>query len=621
MAMQKWTSLLLLVASAPQYGFCFTSPLPLTSLTKDPPSTRVDFTFKDANTRYRGLATSSSTASTSSSIQDAVSDTNSASSPASHYDSVVVGGGPAGLLAGIMLAQMQPIDASTSDGQRPRIVVFDRLPPPPSPDNLVYSTDISKYYLLGLGHRGQRALRQFKVWDDVSKASVAVMGRRDWSPGKTREEDGVVRMSDKAVVSRVLARDKLVGVLKEVIDTRYKGVIDLKYGYQVDPVSFGDDCGSQVQLQVSQCTPLNDNEECSIENDNMVPATITTNFLIGADGAARTIANAMETNDVERRQRMNPLRRLFDKPQFRVTRYEDDNQRVYKSIPISFPSHWPYDLNYSARSTNNRAAFEALPSDANGNYCALLLLRPEDELAKADCDPLVLREFFNVEYPQFSKLLGDDVMTDVAKKPSSNLPGFRFAGPKLHEGGRTVILGDCIHTVKPYYGLGANTALEDVMILSDILNSTPDLSRSLNAAVEQFTKERSADSQALVTLSRGMDRPGKLGTVRFVLPLVLDSIFNKMAPKVFGPSMFGMFQKEGIGFRQIQRKKRLDRAMQSAVILSGLTLVGFGTKTLVKTVAKSLGLKSEVVGGSMFGLLALTSVARKLFAKKTETNA
>lgn len=347
----------------------------------------------------------------------------------------------------------------------------------------------------------------------------------------------------------------------------------------------------------------------------MVPATITTNFLIGADGAARTIANAMETNDVERRQRMNPLRRLFDKPQFRVTRYEDDNQRVYKSIPISFPSHWPYDLNYSARSTNNRAAFEALPSDANGNYCALLLLRPEDELAKADCDPLVLREFFNVEYPQFSKLLGDDVMTDVAKKPSSNLPGFRFAGPKLHEGGRTVILGDCIHTVKPYYGLGANTALEDVMILSDILNSTPDLSRSLNAAVEQFTKERSADSQALVTLSRGMDRPGKLGTVRFVLPLVLDSIFNKMAPKVFGPSMFGMFQKEGIGFRQIQRKKRLDRAMQSAVILSGLTLVGF------KTVAKSLGLKSEVVGGSMFGLLALTSVARKLFAKKTETNA
>ncbi|EED91932.1 predicted protein [Thalassiosira pseudonana CCMP1335] len=539
MVMQKWTSLLLLVASAPQYGFCFTSPLPLTSLTKDPPSTRVDFTIKDANTSYRGLATSSSTASTSSSIQDAVSDTNSASSPASHYDSVVVGGGPAGLLAGIMLAQMQPIDASISDGQRPRIVVFDRLPPPPSPDNLVYSTDISKYYLLGLGHRGQRALRRFKVWDDVSKASVAVMGRRDWSPGKTREEDGVVRMSDKAVVSRVLARDKLVGVLKEVIDTRYKGVIDLKYGYQVDPVSFGDDCGSQVQLQVSQCIPLNDNEECSIENGNMVPATITTNFLIGADGAARTIANAMETNDVERRQRMNPLRRLFDKPQFRVTR----------------------------------------------------------------------------------KLLGDDVMTDVAKKPSSNLPGFRFAGPKLHEGGRTVILGDCIHTVKPYYGLGANTALEDVMILSDILNSTPDLSRSLNAAVEQFTKERSADSQALVTLSRGMDRPGKLGTVRFVLPLVLDSIFNKMAPKVFGPSMFGMFQKEGIGFRQIQRKKRLDRAMQSAVILSGLTLVGFGTKTLVKTVAKSLGLKSEVVGGSMFGLLALTSVARKLFAKKTETNA
>jgi len=474
---------------------------------------------------------------------------------------------------------------------------------------------VSKYYLLGLGHRGQRALRRFDVWNEVAEASVPVVGRKDWSPGKSREEDGVVRLSsEKLVETRVLARDKLVGVLKGVIETRYSDVIELNYGYQVDPISFGQvGKDAPVKLAVSQCIPINDNnEECRIDQDNLTPAIISADFLVGADGAARTIANSMERNDEQRRQSLHPLRRLlFDKPSFRVKRFVDDNQRVYKSIPISFPKHWASNLNYSARSTNNRAALEALPSDANGNYCALLLLRPEDELARAECDPKVLREFFDVEYPQFSPLIGDDVMADVAKKGASALPGFRFAGPRLHEGGRTVILGDAVHTVKPYYGLGANSALEDVSILSDALNSTPDLP----SAVQQFTKQRAADSRALVTLSRGMDRPGKIGTMRFILPLILDSMFHKLAPKIFDPSMFGMFQMEGVGFREIQFRKRRDRLLQALVIGTGISLFGKGVKYSVKSLAKATGLSDALIGAGMLSSAVLVGLVRNIAAK------
>jgi len=374
----------------------------------------------------------------------------------SHYESAIVGGGPAGLLSAIMMAQRlqsstTTTTTTTSSSTKSIVVLYDRLPPPPPADDPIYAAESSKYYLLGLGHRGQKALNHFNVWKEVEEASVAVYGRRGWEPGQTKEEDGKITLVNKSVTSRVLPRDKLVSVLKKVIEDRYNDIIDLKYGYQVDPISFGDEGGSPVQLQVSRCIPVSsdDDEECDVESSSR---TISTNFLIGADGAARTIANAMEENSIKQQQNTNILSRLFGSKKelpFKVTRYEDDNPRVYKSIPITFPQHWPSDLNYSAASVGRRITLEALPSDANGNYCALLLMKPEDELAAANCDAKELRSFFDQEFPQFSKLVNDDTMADVAKKGASSLPSFRFAGPRLHEGGRTVLLGDSIHTVKP----------------------------------------------------------------------------------------------------------------------------------------------------------------------------
>ena len=109
-----------------------------------------------------------------------------------------------------------------------------------------------------------------------------------------------------------------------------------------------------------------------------------------------------------------------------------------------------------------------------------------------------------------------------------------------------------------------------------------------------------------------MDRPGKLGTMRFILPLILDSMFHKLAPKLFAPNMFGMFQLEGMSFRQIQMRKRWDRVGQSLVILSGTTLFAMGLKSLVKGVARILGVNDVVVGGVMVGLMGTVGVVRKI---------
>jgi kynurenine 3-monooxygenase len=94
---------------------------------------------------------------------------------------------------------------------------------------------------------------------------------------------------------------------------------------------------------------------------------------------------------------------LFAEKPFQVTRFEDDNPRVFKSVPIRLPDSkdWPHDLNYSARSRNSRITMEALSSDDKGTLCALLLMKPADEFAQSNVDPKKLRSFFDKELPQF----------------------------------------------------------------------------------------------------------------------------------------------------------------------------------------------------------------------------
>lgn len=543
--------------------------------------------------------------------------------PASHYDTIIAGGGPTGLLAAIALSQKYGPDHKIA-------VCEQRSTIPPSPSDDAVWSDVARFYLLGIGHRGQTALEKFGVMDDFKEASVEVKGRRDWQPGKTKVEDGNTTPNKKSPPSRVLPRDKLVGVLHEhlvqnYIDSDKKANIDLLYGYQVDPVDFGADPADLVSVRISKCEDKSSTDKetfkASQESEELCDTdksvVATTNFLIGADGAARTVANAMEKADTERYNNLNPLQRLVAKRPFRVTKFEDDNPKVYKSVPIQLPADWPLSLNYSARSSDSRVTLEALPSDDKGSLCALLLMKPEDELAQPDVDPSILRAFFDKEFPQFGALVDDDEMARVAQKDSSRLPVFRFAGPRLNMGSRTLVLGDAAHTVKPYYGLGANTALEDVQVLSEILDASSSSSSTGNedvvpTAVQEFSDRRSADSAALVTISRNMDRPGKLFYINFLLPLILDGMFHKMAPRIFGPNMFGMFQMKGIGFKQIQRKKRFDRALQLTLIGSLLTGAGTAAKSLVLLLARVSGKSPIMVCKSALLAGMLVMVANNL---------
>jgi 2-polyprenyl-6-methoxyphenol hydroxylase-like FAD-dependent oxidoreductase len=268
----------------------------------------------------------------------------------------------------------------------------------------------------------------------------------------------------------------LVGVLHKHILDNYSEQIELNYGFEVQPLDFGAESGGPVYVRASKCgdgvamltssvekTAL-EQQESVLCDPNLGSSIFSADLLIAADGTVRTIANAIQEKDKKRFEAMNPVQRLFAGSPFKVKRYPDDNRRIYKTIPIKLPSDWRGDLNYSARSKGSRIVYDALPANKNNDYCGVMLLREDDPLAKPNSNPSELREALAESLPQFSAIIDDETLKKVALKPPSYLPSFRYISPRLNEGDKTLILGDCAHTVKPYFGLGANSALEDVKV-------------------------------------------------------------------------------------------------------------------------------------------------------------
>ena len=71
-------------------------------------------------------------------------------------------------------------------------------------------------------------------------------------------------------------------------------------------------------------------------------------------------------------------------------------------------------------------------------------------------------------------------------------------------------------------------------------------------------------------MQRSFDGKGPVGFLTFVMPIILDTLFNKLIPSVFSPNGIQMLQRADLTFAEAARIKRRDRALQVAALAAFL---------------------------------------------------
>lgn len=446
---------------------------------------------------------------------------------------VVVGSGPVGLATAIMLARQ---------GLK-NIAVFDQLPKPAEPNDLSYwgTFQSERSYNIGITGRGYLVLKELDCWEDVQPHTAEIYGGLTWMPGTPLDKPNFSKQIRRHP-TRCLERDRLTGALLQVIRKKYADTITVQFDSKCEDVQWHNPGTKDEYCTVSIISP-----QSGAGQGEKTALVVNTPFLVGADGSNSVVRDKLVLQDKSVKTR----------------KYEEINEYVYRTVPILFPRRNDIcpegkELTYSAR-VKEGISLETLPT-AEGIHLGVFLYKPDCEIIKNITTTEDAKQFVRNFFPMVYDGIAEEGFSKLASSRDSRFQRFQYVYPKLHYGRSTCLLGDSIHTVKPYFGLGVNSGLEDVGVLGKSLRANRDRS----VALKKYSNERAKEAKALVRISQRMDR----GFVYFILPLIIDRLFHQAFPWLFESTTISCMQDERKKFTQTLRRKMVDRIVQLAMVSS-----------------------------------------------------
>lgn len=447
----------------------------------------------------------------------------------------ISGGGPCGLAAALMFHQR---------GWK-RIIVAEM-------SKSAKTFDKNKGFNYLIDARGQKLLKQLNLEDALSTYGV----ENDRNIMTMVLSDGSHKIfkspfwdpkRDSAFWSR---RENLQMLLFDAIEARNDGRIELFYDHCFSDINVDGEGAATVQIM-----PNTGGSGISVEAD----------LVLGCDGLKSSVREAMIAHSG-----------LCESSFERIRHASPSSQLNYKVL--SMPARVPLNGQIEA-ADNNKMAYAFISKHTQPEDATMLVAYPvanPDEPRTVNIIRLPSHVIWSIEKPEdvlvfledaFPQLPIREVISQQEAEDFVAIKASKFPAPQYTKqcfasvgGLPTLLLGDAAHAFPPDLGLGVNTAMEDVFILSQHLDAYGD---DPAAAAEAFDIAQAPERAALVKLVQTV-APYQYNQVPWKLKLWALRFFavkglNRLLPFWVDRPAVLLAQQDELPFSQIRGRQVANR--------------------------------------------------------------
>jgi kynurenine 3-monooxygenase len=474
--------------------------------------------------------------------------------PTTRRNVLIVGGGPAGLAAALMLAKRGWTDITVLER---RIAVND------------YEPDKSFNYLIDA--RGQQFTDWFGLTEQLSKIGVTAAGFQITRVQPNGDRRTLAQSFNDPKPTYWVFRNTFLQLLYQEIEQHWSNQITVLF----DSRCVGINKASDHDIETL---------DVMVEHENSSTQRFKPTLLIGCDGIQSIVRSTLNTWD--------------DSGKFEVQQFPSSSSGLQYKV-LRLPPNFPIDVEgknhaVSTQSYSIRGAFRErrralslglLPiNDRDIPRPAIMVNWADHQLWQLKTGEDVLN-FLERAFPQLPlrQIISLQEADRFAQSDGGTFPipqfcsGLHYLLPRPAETNHNettvsgvLLLGDAAHCFPPDLGQGVNSALEDVFVLNQVLAENQD---NLTRSLPDYDAVRSPDVEALVRLVQiaapWQYNQAPLRTRLWLLGSVIRLGLSKLLPAVSPPIAF-LVRNPQWSYREIWLKEQ-----RTFRILSAMSWIGF----------------------------------------------
>ncbi|MEL7188927.1 MAG: NAD(P)/FAD-dependent oxidoreductase [Pseudomonadota bacterium] len=460
----------------------------------------------------------------------------------------IAGGGPSGLAAALLFDQLGWQD----------IVVAERRTSPKDFEK-------NKSFNYQIDGRGQKLLERVSVADalpDVGVANTAFTATLV-NPDGTSKTSQIPIIDPDRPTCYWTTRRNLLTLLAETILERGSDRIELLYGHSVEELI---DDPKTNQITVSLTGPSGDKR------------SFAPDLILACDGLASTMRSAAEARPEVPASHftMTECRSPSALMRYRVLNFPPEFSAADGQVAVNDKA-LAYVFPSAFTDFKRMGSLFAFPVAGQNQPRSLNIIREKDHHIWTIEDAESLLEFLEQSYPQLDirSLVPLSEAEDFVSLRPGQFPEPQYAANisvDLGQGEKQtklLLIGDAAHAFPPDLGLGVNSALEDLELLAQEIET----SDNWREAADTYAVKRLPESKALVRLVQTVFpeqySTRKWATRKWTLKFVVQRVLNMIVPFFVDKHAFLLTQNPDLPYTEIERLKlRSERNMR---------FIGWGT--------------------------------------------